>query len=228
MKPLPSTHESPDCATVRDAVQSMLDGERLPFRESLDSHIQTCPACRGLVRSAERLQLGLTQMPRIVVPSSLTARIVESVKRDQREQLRQRFNRRFAGAVGIAASLLLVVFFWKPWASEGKLPLIVYVPQMEQAPKPSIRDRLNEARTAVVSLTSRAADQTVSILPMPTEIPNILSTTERPSTLEDASVSLDEAASGASIAFEPMTNAAERAFSFFERKFAPPTMKPDF
>jgi len=210
-------HPTPDCAAALAAIQLALDGA--PADAALDAHLAACPSCRASMRAAERLLGALPLLPRPEVRAGFAAQIARAVNADRRQRDRRRWAVRTGAGVAIAAGVLAAV--WWPRTE----PIQPVVQQREPEP-PSIRERFEEARTAVASLTAR----TVPELPMPVEITLPVAADERGSTWEPVAQSLDEAANGAAVAFEPMTAAAGRAFGFLYREIPPlpPERKPDF
>jgi anti-sigma factor RsiW len=98
------------CTHVRTLTTPFVDGELDPAtRDRVDAHLASCPACRALVdqeRAARTLLTARRERLREAAPPRLHARIAGLARA---ERARAGRARRVAGALPLAASLLLAV-----------------------------------------------------------------------------------------------------------------------
>jgi len=243
--PTPHSETHPECAAVLATWQASLDGE-LVDSTLIERHIAQCPHCRTLVQAIEKMRRAITQAPTIVVPGDMATRLTSQVLFDRRHrQSTRRVTRTVLGVCAAAAAVFLAVWLGRavpniapfdpperehevvvqpPTAPEiqAKTPPIEVA--MQSGATPSLRSRLLEAGSTMVS---RATDDAFQHLPAtPNLVPELPSAMIPEWSLEPATQALDDAANGASSAFEPVTSAASRAFGFFYREFGAP-MNPE-
>jgi hypothetical protein len=216
------------CHAWQQLLQQHLDGA---CDSELEHHLQTCPDCAVHQPALRRLLDGIVLLAPSSSPIGLMNRISEQLFVEARRLHRQR-RRRLLGSVGIlaaAAALLLAVGIRSWWSKdaggshkpdaqarerENPLPPDSSHPR-ENGAKP-LRDSLAQAGTAVATLTSRAAsetmDQTSSLLPL-LPAPRL-----EPTALETAPMEpLREASAGVSAGLAPVTDSARRAVGLFLR-----------
>jgi predicted anti-sigma-YlaC factor YlaD len=220
------------CPDSLALLQRRLDGEPVAGDTALDRHLAECPACRERHAAADRLLGEGLPALKIDPPTALwTGRVVATLLDDQR-RLRRRTLLRAATAV--AAALLLAVL--AGWYATRPTPAPVPGPeqqarnQSDPESTPSVGKTVAEAGSAVKSLTSRIADQTVeqvrTILAVsaPTEVgpmPTMPSVAAIEQPLDPAARSLQETGRGVSTGLQMVTNSARRAFDFFVRELPP-------
>jgi hypothetical protein len=153
--------------------------------------------------------------------------------------------RRTLAWLTVAAALLIAVVAMRPWSPSGywqqwtsrpqpNPPVVVERNREQTAPPISVDGSLSEAKSMVVSLTRRTADETVEptrkLLPIEAPASPLAVKDKLPKAIEPATQSLEEIRQGASSGLEPMANSARRAINMFWREVTPPTSerKPDF
>lgn len=89
MSELPSSRRKPDSAHARyrELLERHLDGELSP-EEKMDlfDHLEDCEECQGILEAEQRLVARLSELPRLVTPSSLRANILHNVEREKQER----------------------------------------------------------------------------------------------------------------------------------------------
>jgi hypothetical protein len=225
-----------NCPECRELLQRRLDGDAAPLSASANAHLAACPSCRGLFASAEVLLKGLAAKPAVVVPSSLTDRLVTFAVSD-REKRRQRSRTRWTAIIGLAASVLLLVVGAQILTRPAKtpenpqpIPPIAQVQPKEKDPSPPpmpIAPRAEEARQAVAGLTERLAEETreqAKLLLSVATPPNLAAIDPIPNMefdpIEPAAETLLETGRQVKEGFEPVTRTARQAFGFIAREFA--------
>jgi hypothetical protein len=229
------------CPDFHDRLQRRLDGDPGIADGDLERHRAECPHCRQLDAAAGRLEVGLRLLSVPAAASDLTDRIVAAVLADRRQRRSQR--RRVLAYAGLAASLLLVAigYAWvrsrsTPTPFPTAPPVLVQAPGIPQELKPaegsrSLHDSMEEASSAVVSLTRRTAGDTVGqtrmLLPETVPAPFLAGADALPRDLVQGkpAQSLHEAGRGVSSGFEPVTTSARRAFDLFLNELPP--MEPE-
>jgi hypothetical protein len=212
------------CRDARDWMHRRLDGEFGEPPPGLDAHLAGCRDCRELLAFAGRLEEGVRRLPCPAPPPDLAGRITARVLFRQRQA---RTWRRAAAVVSLAAAALLAIWLVRPAAGPTISPA---TPGGEVArrgppprPVPSLQRQVEEAGQAVVSLTRRAADETVgptrAFIPDLSIPPVAVASADRPAT--DTARSLREVGQNVSAGLEPVTTSARRAFSLFLRELPP-------
>src|SRR5207244_3173774 len=101
------------------------------------------------------------------------------------------------------------------------------VAKMEEAPPsvPPLQQSAGEAGSALASLLTRTADETVNqgrmLLPDHVPAPMINAVDDWPATFESPNLPLREAGHGVSAGLEPVASSARRAFNLFLREIPP-------
>src|SRR5262245_61748900 len=167
-----------NCPECDDLLQQHLDGAG-PDRAALGRHLAACPDCRDRHAAAQRLRDGLRLFAPPVPPADLAGRIVAGVLAQRRAALR--FRRGLLAVAGLAAGLLLAVFFGpygpqfgnpesRPQGPEvrndqGGRPTKAGAGNPRSPAPPAASDPLlqgvAEARKAAVRLTKQTVDTTV-------------------------------------------------------------------
>jgi hypothetical protein len=206
------------CRTWQQLLQEHLDGAG---QGELEHHLQSCPDCAAEQPALRRLLDGIALLAPVSAPAGLTNRITEQLVAEAHLQRRLR-QRRLLGSMGMlaaAAALVLAVGIRSWWPSPVTPDLPVTNPSLvKQAEPPAepFRESLAQASTAVASLTSRAAsqtmDQTTSLLPL-LPAPRL-----DPMSAEAASIEpLREASAEVSAGLAPVADSARRAVGLFLR-----------
>jgi hypothetical protein len=217
-----------------ELLQARLDG---PGRGAVEAHLAECASCRELHAAAELLEAGLRALPRPTPPPGLADRIVAQALAEAPHRLawRQRWQALAAAAALLAAPALAL---WLSPRTEVA-PTVVAVRTSQEppaAPKdepaPSLRQSVEQAGTAVASLTDRLADRTreqaqwLWAAAAPADLPpmNPMSAPDPATTLDPAAGSLRQAGEGVTVGLETVTAPARRAFAYFAREL--PTLEP--
>jgi hypothetical protein len=214
------------CHAWQQLLQQHLDGG---CDGELEHHLRSCPDCASEQPALRRLLDGIALLAPASPPIGLADRIAGQLAAEVRRQ-RQLRRRRLLGSLGAlaaAAALLLVVGIrsWWPVQGEGThkpeaqargteepLPR----PRSGEGGKEPLRDSLAQAGTAVASLTTRAAsetmDQTASLLP------RLPAPSLEPIAPDSAPIEpLREASAGVSAGLAPVADSARRAVGLFLR-----------
>lgn len=231
-----------NCRDYREWLQRELDGEASAVDADRAGHLATCADCRQLQAASSRLQMGLRLRSAPTVPADLTSRIVVGVLADRRR--RQNRRRLVAGALALAASILVAVWASSAWdrpsgdnrvaveeppaepdfisnmlaaTQELSVRTVATLPRIPDVE--SIQSTVSDATTAVGDLTSQTVDATVARTKalLPTIEGPLLPPMADASPLEPATASLVETGQSMTAGFEPVTNSAKRAFSMFRR-----------
>jgi hypothetical protein len=204
-----------NCPDLEALIQRWLDGEGpVPSGVETAAHLQGCPACREVLQAAHLLREGLGRCPLTLPPQELSLRIQSRLLSEHRRRAR---TGRLLASTAMAASLLLVAGILY-LSLRRPATTVIAVNHAPEAPVPSLHQHVEEAGEAVVSLTERAARQTVdeSRLLLPRVVPPALAENEVVlQTFEPSSRSLDEIRRGMSEGLEPVTSSARRAVDLF-------------
>jgi hypothetical protein len=223
----------PDCL---ERLQRRLDGETLPDAAALDAHLAVCADCRTWYDAAQRLSAGLALLAAPVPDPALADRIVNAVLAQERACRRLR---RWLGAgAAVAAAVLLATVAGTlgraPTPGPGpQKPSEITQNQVAPAPAaaaPSLRESVEEARSAVAALTDdlRAktkeqaellwtAAQALGTDPMP-PLPGV-GDLEPP--LEPAAQTVLESGRAVSVSLQTVAGSARRAVNYFLRELPP-------
>lgn len=235
-----------NCTQSLDLLQERLDGLPLVDRTDLDRHIADCPECRQLHAAAARLEDGLRLLSPSVPPPGLTAKIVSRVAADRRRRL---VLRRSAIVMAAASVLLAALLAYHPYSHEpgdswmiskiketwnsvfGLNDTPVAFTRIHSGPdtvvefqpeEPSLTASVAEAGSAMVSLSKRAADETVGqtrlFIPEVIPAPPLMTSEPMQPIIEPPTESLRQAGNGMTAALDPVTSSARRAFSLFFRE----------
>jgi hypothetical protein len=215
-------------------LQQWLDGDGHGPPAALERHLAGCSRCRELHHAARLLGVGLRARSRPVPPADLADRIVARLAVDRR----RRYQRRLLFAAAAAAVVILVplagyLMYFQPSGSNPDAPEpSAHVKPQKQVqppttPAPSLRTKVEEARSALTALTDRLTEKTrekaqqlwqaappVEMPPMGTP-PQV---TQGPPPLEPAVHSLQEAGTGVTTTFETVAGSTRRAVTLFARE----------
>ena len=243
-----------NCTECEQLLQQQLDGEAIADRAAFDAHLVDCTACRARHAAAQRLLDGMRLLVPPLPPEGFCATIVAGVLAQRKARLRRR---RVLAAAALAASIILAVVAFARWpgssgtawvqermneflgSGEPKIIVLDRSSDMTDAEDGlptdsgrSLRHSVAEARSAVVSLTQRTADETVgqSRLLLPEALPTAPAPTVDPmgKALDVPAEPFREASQGVSASLEPVTTSARRAVDLFLREILPeePERKP--
>ena len=169
-----------------------------------------------------------------IPPPHLAGRIVAGVAaRRRRRRVRLVL---WAGAAAAAAMLMLAVWRALPGSSRPRsaaTPLVAGPAPQPPAPPPAaahatLRESVAEAGSAVASLTSRTADETVArtkIL-IPVGVDPTLGKLDLEPPLDPPTLALRQTGQGVSAGLEPVTDSARRAVGLFLRELPPMEATP--
>ncbi len=201
------------CKTWEILLQTYLDeGDK-----SLLRHLDECPDCATERILVQRFLHGLELLHPPAPPSNLTERLTAGVlPMVRRPTVRLHRHRQLPPrlALALAASLLLALGVWLVWPRQVARQPIAFQNEPALPPQLSLRESWHEAQTAMRSLSSRAANETVdtttSLLPtLPMSLDPMVP-------IEPPIKPLREATAGVE-AFAPVTESARRAVGLFLR-----------
>jgi hypothetical protein len=215
-----------NCLECLELVQHGLDGVPADLDQAgADLHLAVCPECRELHAAAQRLSEGIRLYLPVVPPVGLAEQISARVLARQRQV--RIFGRILTGAAVAAGLLLAVLFARSPHPAppaEISDNLAELRQPTDQQVAPSLNHSVEEAGRAVVSLTRRAADETVGqgrwLFPVVVPSAALESRPAQPA-LEPPAQSLREMTQGMTAGLEPVTTSARRAVDLFLREIPP-------
>jgi hypothetical protein len=221
------------CPECGDRLQQWLDGRTRDAGPS--EPLVLCPACAEWAGAACRLDRGLRLLTPPVPAPYLADRIVAAVAaRRRRRRVRVLL---WAGAAATAATLLIAA--WQafhhgspPAAAPEPTPMTQTSTPPQPAPPPeahaTLRESVAEAGSAVASLTSRTADETVAktkIL-IPAVVDPSLGNFDLQPPIDPPKLTLRETGEGVSAGLEPVADSARRAVGLFLRELPPMESAP--
>lgn len=207
-----------NCPDCRDRLQQWFDARTPGAAPPL------CPACAEWSVAAGRLDRGLRLLASPAPPAYLADRIIARL-RAKRRRVRLLYA---VGALAAAAMVLLTVWLSFALHQPTKPDVIpqgfVKAPEPEPSP-PSVnlRDSVAQAGSAMASLTSRTADETVAktkIL-LPAVVDPLPGKLDPPPTR-----SLRDTGESVTAGLEPVADSARRAVSLFFRELPPMDANP--
>ena len=223
-----------NCRLAQEQMQDRLDGTLAAELPEMQAHLAECASCAQLHAASQRLAAGLRLLNPPQPPLDLTKRLVAAVLADQHAQRRRALRR--AAVYSLAACLLVGAFGlgFYGFALHGSrddtpstTTVVIVKTKPPAAPAPSVRGSVNEAGSAIASLTTRTADETVGqtrlLVPMVTG--PAMDELDPPPAVEPTKSYL-EAGQGVSVALEPVTNSARRAVDLFRRDLPHVETKP--
>lgn len=206
---------SPDpCERFETLVGRVLDSELPASALRADPHAADCPACRTTAAAVGRMLGGLAAVSFAAVPTGFADRTTAAAVRDYRRRQRVRWAAR-SGGLAVAASVLLVAWthFSRP-QTDHRPPVVHHgLPQPAVPPVPVGRS-LSEAGSALVSLTKKAADDTLG------PALNLFAAGDRPDRGRESPPDVQPLADvpeAARAGLEPVANTAKRALNLFLR-----------
>jgi hypothetical protein len=225
-----NAYDSPnDCAAYDRLVNVVLDGEAAVSELFANTHPTGCQPCREIRDAAILLINGLKQTPSAKPQPDFVDKVTRSAARDYQKRRIIRWSGRVAS--GAIAAGILIIWLSSPSALQPtqndvagsvskKLPepLPVLNPEMivrDKSPADSLQERLGEAGSALIALSRKATDETLTparnLLPAPT--PRVLPM----QTSVELPEPLTELPQAAKAGLEPLTNTAKRAVNLFLR-----------
>jgi hypothetical protein len=216
-----------NCSECQAWLQLQWDGAKPIETAAVIRHLADCIDCRGWQKAIQRLQRGLKLFPRPAAPPHLAGRIVAQALNLRRER-RRLLRRRFAFAALAAGIMLAILAGWFRLRFQDEVAQRLAPPSAAQPPEGTVpaspRDTVEEAGSAVVSLSLQARDRTVeqtrwfweAALP-PVKLENL----DLPQPLQPPADSLKEASKGVSDGLQPVADHARRAFDLFLREVPP-------
>ncbi len=215
------------CPECSDRLQQWLDGRTRDAAPGDPPAL--CPACAEWAAAARRLDCGLRLLTPPTPPPHLAERIVAGVAVRRRRRYRVVF---WAGAAAAAAAVLLssspgrlIGETPRPRRRPPKAPVPRRVPE---PPRPYPGESVEEAGSAVASLTSRTADETVAKTKglIPVIVDPSLGKFDLQPPLDPPARTLREAGEGVSSGLEPVADSARRAVGLFLRELPPMDAPP--
>lgn len=208
-----------NCRVCQELLQQHLDG--LGSEEVLQRHLHACPLCFPQIESIRKFLLGLQLLRQPVPFVDLSERLVSSLLDDHRARRVRRQRRRAYASLAAAAGLLLLLAWWtwKPAPLAVRPHSDALVRPVPSAPEP-FRESMEKASSAVVSLTSRTAqdtvEQTSALWPLMSQ-PALEPLAPMGAALEPPFEPIREATTGVSAPLAPLADSARRAVGLFLR-----------
>jgi hypothetical protein len=209
-------------------LQQWLDGRTRECAPVPSDAPALCPACSDWVAAARRLDRGLRQLTPPAPPPRLADRIVARLAGDHR---RRRYRLLFAAGAAAAAAVVVIAVWHGFHGATPPAPIPVPAPfakgRPDADPPPavpvSLRDSVASAGSAVASLTSRTADETMekTKLLLPVMADPSLSKIDLQRPIAEPTRTLREAGEGVSTTLEPVADSARRAVGLFLRELPP-------
>ena len=231
-----------NCHECQELLQRRLDGDNLPADVPLEQHLAKCQSCRHTHAAGLLMLEGLKALPAAPrLPADFAQRMTRNILRD-RQHRRARMGRRVWITAGLAAAILIMVWAGNVWLPQRHLPAPpiadvqgpptppAFVEKPKSADIPAVKKdaeeeatplakSMDDARTSVVALTARLADQTKeqARLFVPMEIPAFPVEPRLPmdEPLDPAAQSLRQAGQGVTEGLSTVSRNARRAVSFF-------------
>src|SRR5262245_29839756 len=123
-----------ECKRDREEISAYLDGELdLAARQELESHLETCAACRELVTAQRKLSEAFAALPQVTPRGDFEARYWARIarERDSQPTFAERlaayfsFPRLLALGAGVAAAVTFAIMLPQSPTSESPAPEIV-------------------------------------------------------------------------------------------------------
>lgn len=212
-----------NCREFEDLLHRRLDGAPASAAD-VDEHLTSCPSCRALEVATVRLERGLRALATPEPPVNLGSRIVFDVLAQHRGVQRRRH---LALVASLAAGLLLAFLIGRTWQGvtpPAPAPQPKLVAKVEQPPATApLNQSVGEAGSALASLLSRTADETINQgrMLLPDSVPAPMTVDDWQPTFESPALPLREAGQGVSAGLEPVASSARRAFNLFLREIPP-------
>ncbi len=220
------------CPECSDRLQQWLDGRTRDAAPGEPPAL--CAACAEWAAAAGRLDRGLRLLAPPAPPPHLAERIVAGAVCWRR---RRRYRvLLWAGAAATAAALLIVVA-WQAFHAGGTpaapAPIVQTPRPAPTPPAPAVahatlRESVEAAGSAVASLTSRTADETVAKTKglIPVIVDPSMGKFDLEPPLDPPTRTLREAGAGVSSGLEPVADSARRAVGLFLRELPPMDAAP--
>lgn len=218
-----------NCHEFQDCLQELLDGHPVQDRPAFDWHRTTCADCGEWFAAAVAMDRGLSALPLLCVPVSAWDKIVGQLLRDSRAEASRRRLR--LAAASAAFALVGGLLAWNRGSvPDDRRPAPVTVAAGRPSPfpqgaalavsPPTVNQSLAEAGSALASLVTRTADETVGsgrlLIPEKVDPPLSIATTDAwQQALETTPQALREAGQGVSAGLEPVADSARRAVTVF-------------
>jgi hypothetical protein len=215
--PLPQNTQ-PECASADASLHRRLDGETAQEPDDVRRHRAVCDRCRSYEEAALLLVKGLRSAKAEQLPADLVERVLQRWHAEPALLSRRRY-RYVAAAFALAASVAIAVVAIIRSTGPGDPPVAVAPPapiQSAAAPTP-LDESIDEAASAVSSLTRKAADDALNI-----KLPTIKLPSSGPlERLEPAVASMQNFGQNAVFSVAPITHSARRAVDMFWREIGP-------
>jgi hypothetical protein len=195
------------CTAFLERLNGVLDGDETANTLLADGHFATCETCRLRFTAAKKLA---AYRPSIPSPPAGFASTVTAIA--IQDQYTQRYQRRMVQASFVALAASVAVGFWLLWPSTVTIP---QNPPLAATTPGRVTKPFNEARDAVVSLSNKVADETL------TPAANLFALgVDKPKPMPDTQPAADplgDLPDAARAGFEPLVSTPRRALNLFIR-----------
>jgi hypothetical protein len=195
---------NPACGLFEERMNRALDGECSLADLAYEPHLAACADCRASLSAVQLMLNGLDAQPTILPPVGFVDRVVPVVLAERKQTQERAWTlKMFLGS--LAASIALAIGVAAPWRTAPDTSVAKAVP-----PKvvPSVQKSFADAGSAVVSLTKKAATETLA------PAKNLFAFAESKKPTAPARATEVPAAT---TAIQPITDTTKRAINLFIR-----------
>ncbi len=194
------------CEQFEDAIHRVLDGD-LPPAALAVPHVEVCPTCRESAATVVAMLAGLQALPPIEPPPGFATRVLPAVVAERR---RSDVRRSVRIAMASLAAAVVVAFLAIHNRTADRPAMVVKSPSLPNAAPPSVGRSFADAGSAVVSLTRRATQESLS------PARNLFASLDTPRPLP-IPISASPVVVPSASPVQPITNTAKRALNLFIR-----------
>jgi anti-sigma factor RsiW len=164
MKPMPDSWHTPDrspCGEFDAQINRALDGEFSVTELSRNPHLSVCADCRSSLAAVPVLLEALQSQAEVVLPSGFAERVVPRVLAERKQTAERKWGLKVL--IGsLAASVAFAFVVAAPWRSTPTIRTDSVAVRNPTEKLPSVSKSFADAGTAFVSLTKRAANETLA------------------------------------------------------------------
>jgi len=214
----PAQQTRPECAAANASLQRLLDGDAPGEPDDVLRHRRVCAECRSYAEAAQRLINGLRAAKAETAPADLAERVLMQWRAEPIRLARRR-NRYLAATLALAACVAIAVVAVNRSLDRDDQPVAVApVAAVESAATPApLSDSIDEAASAVSSLTRKTKDDALSV-----KLPTLTLRSSGPlEQLEPAVASIQHFGQDVAFSVAPITQSARRAADLLWREVGP-------